>query len=253
MTPPDVVVDVGNSRIKWGRCAGGRVADTASLPADAPDAWEAQLALWGLAGPLSWAVTGVHPARRDVLAEWARRRRDAVEVVDDARLPLRVRVEHPQRVGIDRLLDAVAANSRRRPGVPAVVVDAGSAVTVDWVDPDGAFAGGAILPGLRLMAVALHEHTALLPLVEVTAIPPLPGTSTPAALAAGVFWAVAGGVRALVERLAAQAGARPDVFLTGGDGPLLHPALGPDVQPWPAMTLEGIRLAVSGGTLPPGP
>ena len=62
-----------------------------------------------------------------------------------------------------------------------------------------------------------------------------------------IFWAVAGGVRALIEQLAARAGARPDVFLTGGDGPLLHPALGPDVQLWPAMTLEGIRLSVAGG------
>ena len=245
MTPPDLVVDVGNSRIKWGRCAGGRIADTAALPADAPEAWGAQLAVWGLGGPLSWAVTGVHPARRDALADWARRRGDAVEVVGEARLPLRVRLEHPQRVGIDRLLDAVAANSRRRPGVHAVVVDAGSAVTVDWLDRDGAFAGGAILPGLRLMALGLHEYTALLPLIEVSSVPPVPGTSTPAAMAAGIFWAVAGGVRALVEQLASQAGTRPDVFLTGGDGPLLHPALGPDVQLWPAMTLEGIRLSVA--------
>jgi type III pantothenate kinase len=246
MSPPDLVVDIGNTRIKWGRCAGGRVAETAALPADAPEAWDAQLALWGLRGPLSWAVTSVHPARCDALAEWARRRGDAVEVVDEARLPLVVRLEHPRRVGIDRLLDAVAANSRRRPGVPAVIVDAGSAVTVDSVDGDGAFVGGAILPGVRLMALALHEHTALLPLIQVSSVPPVPGTSTPAAMAAGIFWSVAGGVRALVELLAEQAGTRPDVFLTGGDGPLLHAALGPDVQLWPAMTLEGIRLSVAG-------
>jgi type III pantothenate kinase len=244
MTAPDLVVDVGNTRVKWGRCADGRVADAVALPAGAPEDWEGQLARWGLAGPLSWAVTGVHPARRDGVAEWARRRGDTVVVLHDAELPLRVHLEHPECVGIDRLLDAVAANSRRRPGVPAVVVDAGSAVTVDWVDRDGAFAGGAILPGLRLMALALHEHTALLPLIEVSSVPSLPGTSTPAAMAAGIFWSVAGGVRALIEQFAAQAGTGPDVFLTGGDGPLLHAALGPTAQLWPTMTLEGIRLAV---------
>jgi type III pantothenate kinase len=247
MTAPDVVVDVGNSRIKWGRCAGAGVAEAVSLPADAPDAWREQLARWDLTGPLRWAVTGVHPPRRDALADWARRRGDTVAVIDAPRqLPLRVLLEHPQRVGIDRLLDAVAANSRRCPGAPAVVIDAGSAVTVDFVDATGAFTGGAILPGLRLMALALHEHTALLPLIDVpSGPPPLPGTSTAEAMAAGVFWAVAGGIRALVGELTARAGTRPDVFLTGGDGPVLHGTVGPDVQLWPTMTLDGIRLTAS--------
>jgi type III pantothenate kinase len=256
MTSPDVVVDVGNTRVKWGRCADDGVADTVSLAADAPGSWAEQLARWGLTGPLRWVVTGVHPPRREVFAEWARLRGDAVRIVDaPEELPLRVLLEHPRRVGVDRLLDAVAANSRRRPGTPAVIIDAGSAVTVDWVDATGAFVGGAILPGLRLMALALHEHTALLPLIDVPAgPPPLPGTSTPAAMAVGVFWAVAGGVRALVEELTARAGVRPDVFLTGGDGAVLRPALGPDVRFWPAMTLEGIRLSVSpsGGAEPEG-
>jgi type III pantothenate kinase len=246
MSTPDLVVDVGNTRIKWGRCAGGRLIDTVSLPADAPESWREQLTRWGLVGPLCWAVASVHPRRCDTLAAWARQRGDTVEVLDAwQRLPLRVLVEHPQRVGIDRLLDAVAANSRRRPGVRAVIIDAGSAVTVDCLDERGAFVGGAILPGLRLMAMALHEHTALLPLIDVPASPPpLPGTSTPEAMAAGVFWAVAGGTQALIREMAAQAGTPPDVFLTGGDGPSLQPVLGPDVQLWPAMTLEGIRLTV---------
>jgi len=147
---------------------------------------------------------------------------------------------------VDRLLDAVAANSRRRAGVPAVVIDAGSAITVDWVDATGAFAGGAILPGLRLMARVLHSYTALLPLLEtIPSRPPLPGQSTLTAMQAGIFWAAAGGSRAIIEQLAAQAGTRPDVFLTGGDGPLLHAALPPETQLWPDMTLEGIRLSVA--------
>ena len=268
---PDLVADVGNSRVKWGLCSRPPVRRHASLPPDDPAAWQSQLEAWNLTGPLAWAVSGVHPRRRDALAAWLRGRGDTVLLLEAGhQLPLKVLVEHPDRVGIDRLLNAVAANTRRRPGVAAVVVDAGSAVTVDWVDPAGAFTGGAIFPGLRLMAQALHDHTALLPLVEVrTSALALPGTSTGAAIEAGVFWAVVGGVGALIEQLERQAGVTSDVFLTGGDAPLLESALkqwavgsgqravtGESPLPeipgdrsqcslllWPEMTLEGIRLA----------
>ncbi|HKI36773.1 MAG TPA: type III pantothenate kinase [Gemmataceae bacterium] len=239
---PDVVVDVGNTRIKWGRCSADAVVAVASLPPDEPAAWEEQVRAWGLSSPASWVVTGVHPPRCEKLVGWLRQRGDDVRVIDSARqLPLQVLVEHPDRVGIDRLLNAVAANAHKSPECPAVIVDAGSAVTVDLVDQTGAFRGGAIMPGLRLMAHALHDHTALLPRIEVPReAPALPGTSTAAAVAAGVFYAWAGGVSTLVHDYMAD-WEYPDVFLTGGDGPLLASAL--DLTCWPEMTLEGIRLA----------
>jgi type III pantothenate kinase len=254
---PDMVADVGNSRIKWGRCKDGSVADIIVLPPDDPAAWQHQVESWGQGRPLSWAVSGVHPRRRDHLADWLRQRGDTVLVVDDWRqLPLQVPLDHPERVGIDRLLDAVAARSRVQRHVPVILIDAGSAVTVDLLDTTGAFRGGAIFPGLRLMAHALHDHTALLPLVEVKkANPFLPGTSTEGAMRAGIFWAVAGGIKALARQLAGQgrypkdsylAGSPPRsavVFLTGGDAEILAPVMDVDVQVWPAMTLEGIRLA----------
>jgi type III pantothenate kinase len=253
---PDLVVDVGNSRIKWGRCRDGCVADSISLPPDDPAAWQQRVEHWGLGRPLAWAVSGVHPQRRDRLMEWLRQRGDTVVVVDGwQQLPLQVFLAHPQRAGIDRLLNAVAARSRTPRHVSTVIIDAGSAVTVDSLDETGAFRGGAILPGLRLMSQALHEYTALLPLVAVKETnPPLPGITTEDAIAAGVFWAVAGGIKALVGQLAAHARELADphhtdlpprplvVFLTGGDAPLLAPVMDADVQLWPTMTLEGIRL-----------
>jgi type III pantothenate kinase len=242
---PALVVDVGNSRIKWGRCQDGQIIDSVSLAADDPKAWQEQLGLWNIPGTVSWVLAGVHPQRRDRLAEWLRQRGDRVQILDDwQQLSLRVRVERPVWVGIDRLLNAVAASRRVRPGVPAVLVDAGSAVTVDWLDESGAFAGGAIFPGLRLMAQALHDYTALLPLVQVKQpAPPLPATSTPAAMEAGIFWAVAGGIQALIARLSSRAAEPAEVFLTGGDGLLLATVMHPDVRTWPNMTLEGIRIA----------
>jgi type III pantothenate kinase len=240
---PDVVADVGNTRIKWGRCSPAAVLETAAVPPDDPAAWQAQLGQWGLVSPLLWVVTSVHPIRRAALTDWLRDRGNRVVVLDDpAQLPLRVTLERPDHVGIDRLMDAVAVNARRAPDTPAVVIDAGSAVTVDWLDPTGAFAGGAILPGLRLMAQALHDYTALLPLIEVPRqVPPPVGTSTPAAMESGIFWAVVGGVRALVLEMAGRTPRPPEVYLTGGDAPVLQPVLGPNVQLWSNMTLEGVR------------
>src|SRR5207247_2562148 len=102
---------------------------------------------------------------------------------------------------------------------------------------------GAIFPGLRLMARALNDYTALLPLVSLESEgPAMPATSTPGAIKAGILSAVTGGVRALIERLQTGRTSQPEVFLTGGDGPVVAHSLRSAVL-WPEMTLEGIRLA----------
>ncbi len=244
---PDVVVDVGNTRVKWGRVspAPTDLLVVAPLPPDDEAAWRKQIDLWNLPSPASWVVTGVHPARRDRLADWIRRRGDDVRVLDSYRqLPLQVLVDEPDKVGIDRLFNTVAANHYRAPGGSAVVVDAGSAVTVDLVDEAGAFRGGAILPGLRLMAQALHQYTALLPLIDLGEQPEFaetPGTSTAAAMRAGVFWAVAGGARALIERYSENRTEPPRILVTGGDGYSLWRTLGGLYES--SLTLHGIRLA----------
>ncbi|HEY7328977.1 MAG TPA: type III pantothenate kinase [Gemmataceae bacterium] len=240
---PNVVVDVGNTRIKWGLCGEGAVLTTCSLPHGDPAAWERQMEQWADARG-QWVVSGVHPQRRDQLIEWLRQRGQRVRLLDDPKdLPLRVLVARPDHVGVDRLLDAVAANHRRTPGTPAAVIDAGSAITVDLIDGNGAFVGGAILPGMRLMAQALHDYTALLPLLAPPDKPRVvPGTNTPAAMELGIFWAVAGGVQALVSEYRSFCKSRVEVFLTGGDCWRLHSAIEP-AWSWPEMTLEGIRLS----------
>jgi type III pantothenate kinase len=242
---PDVVVDVGNSRIKWGLCRDGWVSAVAALPADDPTRWAAQLNDWSLADRLRWALAGVHPQRRDAFAAWARSRGGEVWVLDSHRdLPLTVRAEPPERVGIDRLLDVLAARARLPAGTPAVVVDAGSAVTANLLDADGAFAGGAIFPGLRLMARALHEHTAALPLADGRrTCPEVPARATVPAIEAGVFWAVAGGIDALVRQTKQPFRVPVKVFLTGGDATLLSDGVTTPHEVVPELTLDGIRLA----------
>jgi type III pantothenate kinase len=253
---PDAVVDVGNSRIKWGLRdpARSRIAQHVAL-ADDPVAWQIQRVEWQATGLLPahplWLLASVQPHRCGRLSRWLQGQGDRVEQLElAAQLPLSVALEKPDHVGIDRLLNAVAAKRVLPPGRPAILVDAGSAVTVDWLDPTHAFRGGAIFPGLRLMAEALHRHTALLPLVTVSAaIPEMPGTATIPAMQAGIFWAVVGGIDRAARRLCRLAQAEPKLFLTGGDASLLLDALAAQpeaaltsLEPtlWREQTLEGI-------------
>jgi type III pantothenate kinase len=246
---PNVVVDIGNSRIKWGYCAQDRVGDVASLDPDNKDSWEEQIKPRVLKEPLQWAVAGVHPERVDRFMEWVKQRGDKVALIHDRTLlPIKIDVGEPGKVGIDRLLNALAARSRVIPGKAIAIIDAGSAVTVDWVDQEGAFRGGAIFPGLQLMAKALHEHTAALPLIEVNRSTPrhiLPGNSTELAIRGGVFWAVAGGITSIIRLFGSRTEPYHNfvIYLTGGDAKILQPILHSEIKLWPEMTLEGVRIA----------
>jgi type III pantothenate kinase len=239
---PAVVVDVGNTRIKWGRCGDDRIEAVAPLPPDDPQAWQKQCEAWRLPSDSLWVLSGVQPAHRDRLRQWLLECGNQVADIRSFRqVPIEIAVDLPEKVGIDRLLDAVAAESRRPAGTSAFVVDAGSAVTVDVVDSTGRFRGGAILPGLRLMANALHQMTALLPLVSVEQRYDPPGRSTVPAMQAGIFHSVIGGIESLLEALRAQFGTEGILLVGGGDGPILAPHLTSSAVLWPEMTLEGIR------------
>jgi type III pantothenate kinase len=245
---PDVVVDVGNSRLKWGLADpdGRAIVASVSLPEDEGD-WQNQAELWDLLAPKTWLLASVRPARGERLKVWLEGRGHRVHLIDrPEQLPLKTDLIEPRRAGIDRLLNGVAARQVLSPGEPAVLADAGSAVTVDWLDDSHTFRGGTIFPGLRLMAEALHAYTALLPLVRVEyPIPELPARDTTPAMVAGVFHATAGGIERIASRLASLLPVPPRLFVTGGDAALLAPALAfsPPVVLWPEQTLVGILAA----------
>ena len=122
-------------------------------------------------------------------------------------------------VGDDRLLNAAGAYDVLEQS--CVVVDAGTAVTVDYVDGAGTFHGGAIAPGAGLMLSCLHEGTAHLPKVPLARPEEAVGHNTTEAMRSGVYHGVRGLVRELAEHYAELAGAYPIVIATGGDAELL--------------------------------
>ena len=166
------------------------------------------------------------------------------EVTSYEQLPIRVDVEHPERVGLDRLLGAVAANRLRLPGRVAITVDVGTAVTINLIDRSGVFNGGLILPGPRLMTESLRQGTAKLPAVDFGGLPvpraSFPGRSTEDAIRNGVRFAVAGAVRQAFE----AAAERPQLFVTGGNSHLIADLIG-DMNPQyhEALNLDGLLIA----------
>ncbi len=275
---PSLAVDIGNARIKIGRfsadpaCGDARVAERGgdrSLPepddvlplSDLTPEFD-RLADWlspFTSDSLKWTIASVNRPGATRLINWLRdnREQDGVTLLSASDLPLEVRLERPDMVGIDRLVDAVAANRLREPNRPAAVVDVGSAITVDWIAANGAFTGGAILPGLGMNARAMHEFTDLLPLIDVgewTEPPPALGRSTEEAMRSGLYWGSVGAVREIVARLAVESNtsalnaisanpARPQIFLTGGAGEAVARLLGGDARYVPHLTLAGVALS----------
>jgi type III pantothenate kinase len=220
-----IAVDIGNTSIKLGLFA----ADAGGWPVPARiavvstrdvDAWQALAAL--PEDRSRWVVGSVHRDAETQLARWVAHHRpaDAYRKLENADLPMESRVEFPERVGTDRLLAAVAAAALRAPARPAIVIDAGTAVKVDLVTADGAFAGGVIWPGWRMMSQSLAGNTDALPLVNAAmaeAPPAIVGTSTDKAIRSGLFWGNVGAVREFVARMTAELGVDPEIFVTGGD------------------------------------
>lgn len=245
---PLIAVGIGNTTIKLG------------VTGDATDQWQlmhewetAEFDLGEIAGELPkescrWRVASVQRAAEQTLHKWQRssRAQDDYLALTYKDLPLEINVESPERVGMDRLIAAVAANQRREPHRPAIIVDAGTAITVDLVDADGVFQGGVILPGFRLSARALADGTDLLPNVDATfrnEAPQVIGKSTTAAIRSGLFWGGVGAIRELVARTSAELQTAPQIFVTGGDAERVTGYLAEDAQFVSDLVLRGVVLA----------
>ncbi len=156
----------------------------------------------------------------------------------------------PETIGADRLANAMAAT--RHYGAPVVVVDFGTAVTFDVVDPQSRYIGGIIAPGLSALTDHLHQSTALLPRLDLEEPPGSIGKSTTEAMLIGTVQGYRGLIGHLLDRLAGELDA-PDLqaVATGGYAPLLCKAVSRIGSIHPHLTLEGLRLL--GLSLPPKP
>ena len=240
-----LTVSIGNTRIAVGLCGREGVVKTARWSVGDLPGLERHVVSMTDRGaiPVAAAVVGSvnPPVTADILRWAAEGLRVPCEVVGQhLPIPLPIRCDHPQEVGVDRLMNAVAAIERT--GRATAIVDLGTAITVDVVSGCGEFLGGLIAPGLAMSARALHEQTALLPLVEFEPAGRVIGKNTVAAIRAGLHCAVVGLIECAVRRLADEVGEEVAVIATGGDATRLA-ELSPIIETVaPDLTLEGLHL-----------
>ncbi len=253
---PLVAVEIGNSRIKVGLFDRSPSGDSLPQPVrtlvlDA-DQWEPlEIALWlapQIPASVNWVLSSVRRDAAERLQEWLSGEEGRHVLLSHRDLDLEIKLANPERAGIDRLVGGVAANKLRPADRPAIVVDLGSAITVDVVSADGTFCGGAILPGISMSARALATFTDQLPELKDVPLdtpPPPLGTSTDEAITSGLFWGAVGAIRALIDQLHTQMTSDPLIILTGGGARGVAEALGSDVRYEPDLLLAGIALTIA--------
>jgi type III pantothenate kinase len=232
MSDSFLIFDVGNSRIKASQVRGGKLGPLRAAFLDDqpglqsliewPDACKECRAFISSVNPPASARLIEQLAGIGVPTSWHLLSNG--ELFRDGYLTC-----HPElanSTGVDRMLSSIAVQ-RRFPSQPAIVVDCGSAVTVNFTDATGCFQGGAILPGRRLMTQALSNGTAELPKIQVS-VPRSPiGRNTLDAITAGIAFSIGGGVRRLVDEFCvATASPGPKVVLTGGDAAFVASLIG---------------------------
>lgn len=250
-----IAIETGNTRTRLGRFDGRTLEETIAIPNDRVDEITSVAARWWgdmLPGEDRAIVAS---SVNDRVADEIQRRLESslsigvYRIGDDLPVPIGEDLDPETLTGQDRLLAAAAAWDVLKQA--CVVIDAGTAVTVDFVDGQGTFHGGAIAPGARMQLKALHEHTAALPAIEFDRPDPESpfGRNTRQAMLHGVYDGIRGLAWRLVERYAEKYGAFPLVVATGGDADLLF---GEDElvnRIVPDLTLQGIaaaaRLALS--------
>ncbi len=153
---------------------------------------------------------------------------------------LNIRIDNPASLGADLLVGAVAAVERV--GYPCIVWDLGTATTVSVVDKDGAFRGGAIMPGIATAQRSLVENTSLLPSISLEAPARIIGANTITCLQSGAVYGNAAMLDGMNDRLVEELGCDAPVVVTGGLGKQIVPHCRHKATYVDELLLDGLRL-----------
>ncbi len=247
----NLAVDVGNTQTVIGLfetdTLGGhwRISTDATLTPD-----EIRIKIGGLLATegRAWSdisrviVSSVVPSQSEAYEEVCRKAtgRAAMMVGPGLKTGMAIRYDNPHEVGADRIVNGVAAFAAL--GGPVVVVDFGTATTIDVVDSEGAYLGGAIAPGLETSAEALFSRAARLSKVDLEDPGTVIGKNTRHSVQAGLLLGEAAMVDGLVRRVWAELGEQTPVVATGGLAERMAPLCATVTDVDPDLTLKGLMI-----------
>ncbi len=245
-----LVIDIGNTNTVLGMLEGQAVREHLRISTVARTTDELGLLLLQLLGhrgvPVSAIdgaiVSSVVPSMLYTIDKACRRYLDVEHLVVGRKLKtgMKIRTDNPREVGADRIVNAVAAVARW--GAPIVVVDFGTATTLDCVNHRKEYVGGAIAPGLKISEEALFSRTAKLPRVDIARPPSAIGTNTVHAMQSGLFYGYVGLVDGLAQRIRAELDVDAPVVATGGLATLVASASSEIREVDPHLTLRGLAM-----------
>ena len=236
-----LTIDIGNSRIKTALFDNNELIVVRSSAWS--ETWEECLAEDLRAyRPVRIGVSSVVPAQQVRVRALLERISNLpiLAVHHGLSLPFALKYRTPGTLGADRLAAAAAAWHCYSQGLPTVIVDAGTALTVDVIR-DGQFLGGSIAVGPELEGRTLARGTAALPRVSACKLPGAVGMTTNEALQSGLLYGLIDRVRGSVERLTSVLGKQRVVVVTGGWHAFLHQHIAGINHVDPDLVLRGVR------------
>jgi type III pantothenate kinase len=238
MNARHLLIDAGNTRLKWAVMAGGQWQTHGRSEYSDLSALSAVLSV-GLNCTIASVAKTQHEnlirlllAEFDIEPRWLEAEAQFQDVINT--------YANPKLLGVDRWMGLIAA--RQRSQASTLVVSLGTAMTVDALSADGVFLGGLIAPGRSLLQQSLQQGTAHVG--KVTGIWCAFPQSTADAVQSGIVSALSGAIRLQYARLAEQCGCTPQCLLTGGDAAMMLPHLDLAVEHVPLLVLEGIERVV---------
>ena len=249
-----LALDIGNTEITVGLFDGDELERSWRLtthPEQTPDEWAVVVrALFDQAGlditeVTATAMCSVVPSATDAIADalLIATGTTAVVIGPDSPLPITLDVDEPLSVGADRVVNTVAAMHLFR--IDVIVVDFGTATTLDCITKDGAFLGGIIAPGLKTSGENLVRRAAKLQPTELGPPARAMGKRTEDCIRAGLIFGAADAVDGLVRRLKSEWPSRdvPKVIATGGYAALVAKYSSEIEEVHPDLTLRGLQVA----------
>ncbi|MDQ2827333.1 MAG: type III pantothenate kinase [Actinomycetota bacterium] len=245
-----IAVDAGNTQTVVGLFEGEELTDHWRIATNANRTSDEHALLLsqflaqhgsGFADVTGMVVSSTVPRLTAVLRTLAERYLSVAPVVLEpgTRSGMPILYDNPRQVGPDRIANALAAFTRY--GGPTIMVDFGTATTVDATSAKGEYLGGAILPGIEISLDALFARAAALSWVELAKPRRVIGKTTAESVQSGVLYGFAAAVDGLVRRFEAELG-RCTVVSTGGLAELVTPLTETIQHHEPWLTLEGLRM-----------